>query len=90
MTAVEFLEKELYERFHLSYLVLFNELIQQAKEMEKEQISNAYDAGIWDVGCKAPNFDEYYNRTFKSEIGNQKCAEQLRIAEQLENEIDNL
>ena len=37
MTAVEFLEKELYERFHLSYLVLFNELIQQAKEMEKEQ-----------------------------------------------------
>ena len=37
MTAIEFLEKELYERFHLSYLVLFNELIQQAKEMEKEQ-----------------------------------------------------
>ena len=37
MTAVEFLEKELYERFHLSYLVLFNELIQQAKEMEKEE-----------------------------------------------------
>jgi hypothetical protein len=38
MTAVEFLEKELYERFHLSYLVLFNELIQQAKEMEEKQM----------------------------------------------------
>jgi hypothetical protein len=37
MTAVEFLEKELYERFHLSYLLLFNELIQQAKEMEENQ-----------------------------------------------------
>jgi hypothetical protein len=36
MTVVEFLEKELYERFHLSYLVLFDELINQAKEMEKE------------------------------------------------------
>jgi len=49
MTAVEFLEKELYERFHLSYLVLFNELIQQAKEMEKEQIKKerveAYNNG---------------------------------------------
>ena len=40
MTAVEFLEKELYERFHLSYLVLFNELIQQAKEMEKDEKNN--------------------------------------------------
>ena len=37
MTAVEFLEKELYERFPLSYLVLFNELLEQAKAMEKEQ-----------------------------------------------------
>ena len=37
MTAVEFLDKELYERFHLSYLVLFNELLEQAKEIEKEQ-----------------------------------------------------
>ena len=38
MTAVEFLEKELYERFPLSYLVLFDELINQAKEMEKERM----------------------------------------------------
>jgi hypothetical protein len=36
-------------------------------EIEKEKIKDAYDSGIWDVGCKAPNFDEYYKRTFKSE-----------------------
>jgi len=41
--------------------------IEQAKDFEKEQLKDAYDAGIWDVGCKAPNFDEYYKRTFKSE-----------------------
>ena len=28
--------------------------------------------------------------TIETEIENQKCEEQLRIAEQLENEIDNL
>ena len=41
--------------------------IEQAKDFEKEQLKDAYDAGIWDVGCKAPNFDEYYKRSFKSE-----------------------
>ena len=68
MTAVEFLEKELYERFHLSYLLLFNELIQQAKEMEKEQMettwNNAIDAELKD---KWQSFDQFHNETFKSE-----------------------
>ena len=43
------------------------ELQRQAKEMEKKQTKDAYDAGVWDVGCRAANFDEYYKRTFKSE-----------------------
>ena len=67
MTAVEFLEKELYERFHLSYLVLFNELIQQAKEMEKEQIVTAHYQGYRnDIGITEVS-EQYYNQTFKSE-----------------------
>jgi hypothetical protein len=65
MTAVEFLEQELYERFHLSYLVLFNELIQQAKEMEKEQIMDAYKADLYP--CSDEDAEDYYNQTFKSE-----------------------
>ena len=76
MTAVEFLEKELYERFHLSYLVLFNELINQAKEMEKEQIMDAIKFTIqdefakqtWKNGkCSHDAALNYYKQTFKSE-----------------------
>ena len=76
MTAVEFLEKELYERFHLSYLVLFNELIQQAKEMEKEQkqrfnkfLNDEMELGISDKKT-IERIQWYYNNylsTFKSE-----------------------
>ena len=65
MTAVEFLEKELYERFHLSYLVLFNDLIQQAKEMEKEQIVTAHYQGYRnDIGTTEVS-EQYYKQTFK-------------------------
>ena len=38
--------------------------IEQAKEMEKEQIENAFNYGQFDLGMEA---DEYYNQTFKSE-----------------------
>jgi glucose-6-phosphate 1-dehydrogenase len=39
-------------------------LLQQAKEMEKEQIINAFNYGQVDLGMEA---DEYYNNNFKSE-----------------------
>jgi hypothetical protein len=73
MTAVEFLEKELYERFHLSYLVLFNELIQQAKEMEKEQrgyseeeVRLAYFQGEKDSYIKGGQTKEMENEFIQS------------------------
>ena len=62
MTAVEFIVEKLAKNG-----VLHSSDIAKAKELEKEQIKDAFDSGIWDVGCKAPNFDEYYKRTFKSE-----------------------
>jgi hypothetical protein len=37
---------------------------QQAKEMEKQQIENAFNYGQFDLGMEA---DEYYKQTFKSE-----------------------
>ena len=76
-TTVEFLEKEIIEI--MSYLEedgayamqgvkdkLFGEknIIQQAKEIEKKQIENAFNYGQFDLGMEA---DEYYNLTFKSE-----------------------
>ena len=40
------------------------DLVEQAKEMEREQIENAFNYGQIDLGMEA---DEYYNVTFKSE-----------------------
>lgn len=51
---------------------LLDELEEQAKEMEREQIINAWDNGQSDGATictqKADNpSEEYYNKTFKSE-----------------------
>ena len=42
----------------------YQEIIKQAKEMEKEQIENAFNYGQFDLGMEA---DEYYINYFKSE-----------------------
>jgi hypothetical protein len=53
-------------------------IIQQAKEMEKEQMQDLFKAGInygsgyviateWGEETTEPDFQNYYNRTFKSE-----------------------
>lgn len=72
LTAVEYLINELSDIIGPIEATISGELllagaIERAKEKGKEQLKDAYDAGVWDVGCKAPNFDEYYKRTFKSE-----------------------
>jgi hypothetical protein len=41
--------------------------ITQALEMEKEQIKEAYDTGIWDVGCRNSDSKRYYNETYGDE-----------------------
>jgi len=50
------------------------DIIEQAKEMEKEQITNAYSNGRVDEQFKGTNAsfyrktsEQYYNETFKSE-----------------------
>jgi hypothetical protein len=84
MTTVEFLESEITEI--MSYLEedgayamqgvkekLFGEknIIQQAKEMEKEQIKDAFNFGVYDGGGIIKKYkmsgEQYYNETFKSE-----------------------
>ena len=39
---------------------------ESAKEVEKEQITDAYDSGVWDVGCRNSDSEKYYNETFKT------------------------
>jgi hypothetical protein len=61
-TAVEWL----VEQWPILESQLPSWLIEQAKEMEKEQIINAYDRGHneYDIYRNGQN---YYNETFKSE-----------------------
>jgi hypothetical protein len=68
-TAVEWLVDEL-----LSGRVLLPHLIEQAKEMEKEQIKKAWIDGNYNIdsnGNPSQNYaisdERYYNETFKSE-----------------------
>ena len=44
----------------------FNQLFEQAKAMEKEQIKNAYNDAAIDAtyGEKFKNFEQYYNETY--------------------------
>jgi hypothetical protein len=64
-TAVEWLQKKIIES-GISFLSEEIEYINQAKEMEKEQIIKAYDKGI----CEALDYGlgkEYYNETYNTE-----------------------
>jgi hypothetical protein len=67
-TAVEYLFEQLWEtpKDKFNWYLIFG----QAKEMEKEQIINAYDAGLFDGSMDDVNdriYKQYYNETFKSE-----------------------
>ena len=73
-TAVEWLYEEFTKTNYLTedeFYMIFN----QAKEMEKEQIENAYEIGFADAWDDARYDDEpkyataeqYYKETFKSE-----------------------
>lgn len=61
-TAVEWLIEELLENFNIEY-----EIIEQAKEMEKEQIMDAFYTEQIDEFGDEVTFEDYYNETFKSE-----------------------
>jgi hypothetical protein len=72
-TAVEWIAKELYEKFEMKGDgKVFDDLLEQAKEMEKEQkikfaencLDKALDLDIRTAFC---NVEKYYNETFKQE-----------------------
>ena len=68
-TAVEFLINKVLQTNHLK--AIFEDEIKQAKEMEKQQIIDAFDSGLYDGGENVSNYnlaaEEYYNETFKTE-----------------------
>ena len=65
MTAVEWLEEKLFKT--IDYIQVDPKLIEQAKQMEKEQIVTAHYQGYRnDIGTTEVS-EQYYNETFKSE-----------------------
>ena len=66
-TAVEWLVEKLDQNF--DYVA--DTIIEQAKQMEKEQIMEAFDFGVYDGGGIIKKYEmsgkQYYNETFKSE-----------------------
>jgi hypothetical protein len=65
MTAIEWLQEALSLTFEQE--MQFEGLFQQAKEMEKQQIIDAYVNGDIDAGIYAAtkkNAEQYYNETF--------------------------
>jgi hypothetical protein len=69
-TAVEFLVEQLEVEFFLTDKDVEN-VINQAKEMEKQQIIDAYRSGVYDGGENVSqynmNAEQYYNETFKQQ-----------------------
>ena len=63
-TAVEKLEKELKERYSL---MNSEPLFEQAKQMEKQQIVDACEKFGNLNGVDIQDYEQYYNKTFKSE-----------------------
>ena len=62
-TAVELLEEKAMNGF------ITPEDFEQAKEMEKQQLEKFYNHGQWAIieHGHGDEFDDYYNKTFKSE-----------------------
>jgi hypothetical protein len=63
MTAVEWFAKQLPQIQQEG----LRDIWEQAKEMEKEQITDAYYDGSQDLNYKIGSAEQYYNETFKSE-----------------------
>ena len=72
-TALDWLKKQLESYGDPSNLRLdwetLDALIEQAKQMEKEQMQQIYDGLAQNVGTSVsqndlPSFDEYYNETY--------------------------
>jgi hypothetical protein len=65
-TAVEWLR----EKLQLEFGFIFSDnILEQAKEMEKEQMALCYKVGVIDRNNgEVLNFEQYYNKTYNTKI----------------------
>ena len=64
-TAVEWFYEEIWKQFGFS---CSSNILEKAKEMEKQQLNDAYNADRPNLTCYEENtaFKEYYNETFNN------------------------
>jgi hypothetical protein len=67
LSAVEWLAKNLKDFPHVKHSQLFRDLVQQAKEMEKEQHLKTWTEGLYCETGDKQAFEQYYKETFKLE-----------------------
>jgi hypothetical protein len=62
-TAVDYLFEKLWgiPKDKFTWQMILNE----AKKKEKRQITDAYDLGVWDVGCRNSDSEQYYKETYE-------------------------
>jgi hypothetical protein len=61
-TAVEWYFTELWTAPKDKFI--WHSILIKAKEMEKQQIKEAYESGVWDLGCRNSDSKRYYNETY--------------------------
>lgn len=70
-TAVEWLLNAIETKNGVEFSSYYTEFIQQAKEMEKEQIIDTFqDSRILSVTNNCSSGEQYYNETFNKSIKN--------------------
>jgi hypothetical protein len=68
MTAVEYIREKLLGDEYWYENMTFEQIFEQAKEIEKQHLCDFYVQGGMDAIIKADsNAEQYYNETFKSE-----------------------
>jgi hypothetical protein len=63
-TAVDWLHHKILNPTSHELLEDINLWFLKAKEMEKEQIEDAYESGVWDVGCRNADSKKYYKENY--------------------------
>jgi hypothetical protein len=66
-TAVEWIVEQLAPSVSLQQKYI-DELLEQAKAMEKEQIIDAYSNNGWNDEDQRANAEQYYNETYQKTI----------------------
>jgi hypothetical protein len=65
-SRINSIDETLMGKHTIHHLQQVERLLYDLLKEEKEQITEAYDVGIWDVGCRNSDSEKYYNKTYNT------------------------